>query len=94
MVDETQAIDLGNSWDLSPISQNGRHIGYLISGPAAPQCPYPNDGRCGGLVRTVDTGDGKPVWTVEQEDPLTLSPSIKCGCEGQHGHVQEGRYVA
>ena len=34
-----------------------------------------------------------PVWTVEQEDPLTLSPSVLCrGC-GDHGFVRAGRWV-
>lgn len=87
-------IDLGNGWNIRPVTVKGEEgNGYLISGPAAPECPFPYDGRCGGYVRTRDLGDGKAVWTVVQEDPLTLSPSIACGCGGQHGHVTEGRYV-
>ena len=33
------------------------------------------------------------AWTVESEDPLTLSPSIlrtECGC---HGFIRQGRWV-
>jgi hypothetical protein len=37
------------------------------------------------------------TWTVEQANPLTLSPSLHCdpaegGC-GAHGFVREGRWV-
>lgn len=88
-------VDLGDGWKLEPVSQHGKPdtIGYMITGPAAEACPLPGDGLCGGLVRIADTGDGKPVWKVEQDDPLTLSPSIVCSCKGQHGFVRDGKYV-
>lgn len=31
-------------------------------------------------------------WQVESWEPLTLSPSLLCGC-GDHGFVREGRWV-
>lgn len=31
-------------------------------------------------------------WQVESWEPLTLSPSLLCGC-GDHGHVVQGRWV-
>lgn len=31
-------------------------------------------------------------WTVENWDPLTLSPSVLCSC-GDHGWIREGRWV-
>lgn len=39
----------------------------------------------------------RPTWTVEQEEPLTLSPSIhmdpaKGGC-GLHGYIQGGQWI-
>lgn len=37
----------------------------------------------------------RPGWTVESEDPLTLSPSLLCksdGC-GDHGFIRKGRWV-
>jgi hypothetical protein len=92
-MDAGELIDLGGSWTLAPISQNGERAGYMIEGPAAAECPFPYDGRCGGLVRTRDLGDGKPVWKILSSQPLTLDPSIRCSCSGQHGHVREGRYV-
>jgi hypothetical protein len=36
--------------------------------------------------------DDRAVWTVEQEDPLTLSPSIAAPC-GCHGFIREGKWV-
>lgn len=38
---------------------------------------------------------GKPKWTVESWDPLTLAPSLLClaeGC-GDHGFIRAGRWV-
>lgn len=35
----------------------------------------------------------RPKWTVEQEEPLTISPSIDCGDCGCHGYIKEGRWV-
>lgn len=36
--------------------------------------------------------DGRPRWTVESWEPLTLSPSLLCHC-GDHGFIREGRWV-
>ena len=33
------------------------------------------------------------TWTVEQDDPLTLSPSVLCRSCGDHGFVRAGRWV-
>lgn len=30
-------------------------------------------------------------WTVEREEPLTISPSVQTGC--CHGFIREGRWV-
>ena len=34
-----------------------------------------------------------PKWKVIQPDPLTLSPSILCRVCGDHGFVQNGKWV-
>lgn len=34
----------------------------------------------------------RPKWTVDVVEPLTLSPSILCGC-GDHGYIRDGRWV-
>lgn len=35
----------------------------------------------------------KLLWKVESWDPVTLSPSIACGC-GAHGWVRAGKWVS
>jgi hypothetical protein len=37
-------------------------------------------------------GNKEPWWTVEQKEPLTLSPSIACDC-GLHGWIRNGQWV-
>lgn len=36
---------------------------------------------------------GRPRWTVQSWDPLTLSPSVLCRRCGDHGWVRDGRWV-
>lgn len=66
----------------------GPRIG-LIESHRAP------DGReCGGTV-TFDVPEAEglrgPRWSVEQWDPLTISPSVLCSC-GNHGWIRGGRW--
>ena len=35
---------------------------------------------------------GRPVWTVQSWEPLTLSPSIGAPC-GDHGYIRNGTWV-
>ena len=35
---------------------------------------------------------GEQWWQIEQEDPLTLSPSLRCGC-GHHGWIRNNIWV-
>jgi len=32
-------------------------------------------------------------WTVEQREPLTISPSVACGTCGHHGFIRNGQWV-
>lgn len=41
-----------------------------------------------GVERFTDT-----VWQVEQQEPLTVSPSLLCVSCGDHGFIREGRWV-
>lgn len=34
-----------------------------------------------------------PVWTVQQVEPLTLTPSIACHRCPHHGWIRDGRWV-
>ena len=36
---------------------------------------------------------GSQGWTVTQNEPLTISPSILCGNCGVHGWIREGKWV-
>lgn len=56
-------------------------------------------GRCGGgvlfdLPGIAELFPGRELWQVEQWDPLTLSPSLQCGCNGctHHGYIQNGQW--
>lgn len=35
----------------------------------------------------------RPVWQVQNYDPLTLSPSLLCNVCGEHGFIQNGKWV-
>jgi len=57
-------------------------------------------GLCGGSILFDLPGmreayPGRELWTVEQQEPLTLSPSVRCGCRGctHHGWIRGGRWV-
>lgn len=36
---------------------------------------------------------GKQWWQMEQEDPLTLLPSLLCYACGDHGWIRDGKWV-
>lgn len=44
----------------------------------------------GEVARRIEPG--KPVWSVESWEPLTVSPSLLCSC-GDHGFIRDGRWV-
>jgi hypothetical protein len=55
-------------------------------------------GRCSGgvlfdLPGVRDAFPGRPVWTVESWEPLTLSPSLLCRICSNHGWIRQGRWV-
>lgn len=35
----------------------------------------------------------RPVWTLENLDPLTISPSLQCMSCSHHGFIRDGRWV-
>lgn len=57
----------------------------------------PDGSYCEGAV-TFDTpamrklAPGRPKWTVESSEPLTLTRSLRCSC-GDHGFIRDGRWV-
>lgn len=58
----------------------------------------PSGQPCAGFI-TLDGDVQRRVepnrpnrWTVENWDPLTLSPSLLCSC-GDHGFIRDGRWI-
>lgn len=53
---------------------------------------FHDDGTwCEGGVLFVEM-DGRPTWTVESWQPLTISPSVAAPC-GLHGFIRNGEWV-
>lgn len=51
------------------------------------------DGRwCEGSIAFKGHGEGSPEWTVVLEEPLTLTPSIRCRDCSEHGWIEGGRW--
>lgn len=51
--------------------------------------------QCGGSVPLANSSWAEPgrTWTIEQEEPLTLSPSLLCTACGDHGWVRDGKWI-
>lgn len=82
--------DIGHGVKIQPFEWQGVVIGYHVGHPAPTET-----GRCLGSVRLAGRPqpDNAPVWTVEKESPLTLSPSILCRTCGHHGFIRDGKWV-
>lgn len=97
----SKRIELGSDhwmqWFV-PFSGPEELIGIIVWHPARPEdtrCAEMHDGWCGGTVGfdvPANTDAGRPRWSVQSLDPLTLSPSLACHC-GDHGFIQGGRWV-
>lgn len=87
-------VDLGDGHRLIFSDFEGqRHVGAMI------EHRRPGDGMdCGGWLPFADRawaepfGDRIETWKVEQDEPITLSPSVKCRLCGDHGYVRNGRW--
>lgn len=83
-------IDLGNGVAIrwTEHEPEGR-VGYILEHPLASS----PTGRCGGAGWVNPAYEPtRPHWTIESEDPLTISPSFLCHC-GFHGFVRGGIWV-
>lgn len=76
------------STDIRPIEVEGRIVGYEIWHPRADD---PSK-QCGCSIGTAPWGTDKSWhrWTITQEEPLTVSPSVVCRNCPAHGFVQNG----
>lgn len=88
-------LDLGNGHRLTLTfdRETGAPSGAVHDHPWK-DGPGPNGQvRRGGVIAFEGHGGDRPHWTIEQEEPLTLSPSLLCTRCGCHGWVREGRWV-
>lgn len=88
-------IDLGDGHSISFAHYEGEVAGANVYHPG-------KDGaECVGWVafagrawaRSFPDGLAGKNWDVQQDNPLTLSPSIKCRVCGDHGYIRNGRWV-
>ena len=70
--------------------------GAMIAHPRAASAEWAS-GECEGKVTFAGPVQQRiqpavATWTVVSWEPLTLSPSLRCGC-GDHGFIRDGRWV-
>ncbi len=90
-MNQEDRIDLGSGVWMEHVLQSGGDLYGIMIGH------MDEDGsECWGMV-PFDTPANQETtgarWTVEQEDPLTLSPSILRRECGLHGYIRDGRWV-
>lgn len=91
-LDATRTYDIGHGVTFKPHYGpygSDKIVGAIITHPIAEV-----GGECSGVITWDTEGKtmkGRPVWKVEQEDPLTLSPSIDCTRHPEgHGYIRNG----
>jgi hypothetical protein len=85
-------IDLGGEHTLVLVTPEG------ATEPTGVELEHltPTGRQCSGWINLDVARNGhlppERKWQVESWDPLTLSPSLLCGC-GDHGFVRGGQWV-
>jgi hypothetical protein len=64
----------------------------LIETHPAPDGDRHSAGVLFDLPGVAEAFPDRPLWTLEQLDPLTLSPSLQCKDCGHHGWIRAGRW--
>lgn len=82
MIDER---DIGHGVAIAFANYKGTRAGIQYTHPDG------KGGECSGWAPFLSYS--KNGWTVEQEEPLTLSPSLLCRICGHHGFIRNGRWV-
>lgn len=92
---DSNVVDLGDDHTLVFSEYQGEaNVGATIAHKK------PDGTECGGWIaiegrswaKSFDPGS-IATWTITQESPLTLTPSILCRACGDHGFVTNGRWV-
>lgn len=87
--------DIGNGHRIQVTHAQSDGVRHFVD-----EHPRPDGaGSCAGSGRILNSGqprtnDGRAYWTIESEEPLTLSPSLLCTACGDHGWVRDGVWVA
>ena len=103
-MDEKGEIDLGSGFSMtihgwSPDRSIPANAERYKDIPDIPQsgalvyCPHSAGVITFNVPGALEVFKG-PLWTVEQWEPLTISPSVlkmDCGC---HGFIREGKWVS
>lgn len=88
-------VDLGEGVMLEWLSWRAHPRAAFVQQHPHPQQPGV---RCAGsgvldLPGVPEAFPGRPVWRVEQREPLTLTPSLLCTTCGHSGAVKEGKWI-
>jgi len=99
---EPRSIDLGSEhWAKPWVYEQGEPWGgFRLLHPKGPSNTgaYADSDYCLGSVafdipEAITHNHKGPLWAVQSIDPLTISPSIACGC-GDHGFIRDGKWVS
>ncbi|MDE2101836.1 MAG: hypothetical protein KGL39_31610 [Patescibacteria group bacterium] len=96
---EANGLNLGSGHWLRWMSsmQGEKRIGGTIIHPAGPNATSEGGYCMGGVMfagtqYAQDHADEHAFWQVTSYEPLTISPSVLCGC-GDHGFIRDGKWV-
>lgn len=101
---DTTDIGSGFNYRFFTEQDKAEPTGIVICGPAGPNCEHKGvsagadlEQNCGGGLHfdnsEIAKKGNRPTWQVVQLEPLTITPSIVCGCGDQHGWITDGKYV-
>lgn len=93
MLDDEHAVDIGHDVRIQFTSWRDHGRCGLIEDHLRPDGTVCGGGVLFDLPGVREAFPGRPLWTVEQWEPLTLSPSLLCTDCGHHGFIRDGRWV-
>lgn len=82
-------IDLGDGHAFSFVEYEGERAGLTLTHPgctAKGWIPFEGRSWARGFAGRIQS------WKVENDEPLTLSPSIQCRACGDHGYIRNGKW--
>lgn len=85
--DRERVVEIGAGVTIAYAMHEGAIVGIEWEHPTHGGTP------CRGGWVPFKSYDPIGGWTVEQSDPLTLSPSLLCRACGCHGFIRSGRWV-